>query len=63
MIAGVLAFIIGIDYLGEISGAPTYITATGYLIIVLGLGSIIYGAKRLVDDVKKAACNESSFLS
>lgn len=59
MIAGVVVFVIGIDYVGEISVRgypyPTYITAIGYLIIVLGLGSIIYGAKRLIDDAKKAA--------
>jgi len=52
-------FIIGIDYLRTIGGeyyggVPISVTASGYLIVVLGLGGIIYGAKRLIDDVIKA---------
>jgi len=52
--------IIGVNYLSWISdigrygGVPTFLTVTGYLVIVVGFGSIIYGAKRLIDDVIKA---------
>jgi len=54
----VLTFIIGIDYLREISGAYWGVsistTASAYLIVVLGIAGIVYGAKRLVDDLLKA---------
>jgi len=56
IIVGVLTFVIGVDYLDKVAtgGPPIYVTASGWLIIVLGLTSIIYGIKRMIDDVAKA---------
>jgi hypothetical protein len=59
LIAGVLVVIIGVDIIREIGnigfyGTPVYVTAGEYLIVVVGIASIVYGAKRMIDDVIKA---------
>jgi len=56
IIVGMLTFVIGVDYLDKVAtgGPPIYVTASGWLIIALGLASIIYGIKRMIDDVAKA---------
>jgi hypothetical protein len=58
LIAGVLVVIIGVDVIREIGnmgfyGTPVYVTASEYLIVVVGIASIVYGAKRMIDDVIK----------
>jgi hypothetical protein len=57
LIAGVLVVIIGTDYIrqiGAFGGGSVSTTASEYLIIVLGIAGIVYGAKRMVDDIIKA---------
>jgi len=54
IIAGGLILIIGIDYVGELgAGPPISVVASAWLIVIWGLAVIIYGIKRLIDDVAK----------
>ncbi|HID60994.1 MAG TPA: hypothetical protein EYP46_03950 [Hadesarchaea archaeon] len=61
LITGVFVLIVGVDYFAYLAptggyGAtiPIYATVFGYMIITLGITAIIYGIKRLIDDVIKA---------
>jgi len=55
IIAGVLISVIGVDYVGQLgTGAPISAVASAWLIVIGGLASIIYGIKRMIDDVTKA---------
>jgi len=56
LIAGILLLIIGVDYLANISrtsGLTISYTASGWLIMILGFAGIIYGFKRMIDDIIK----------
>lgn len=55
IIAGILILVIGVDYVRELGTWPSIsVVASAWLIVVGGLASIIYGIKRMIDDVTKA---------
>jgi hypothetical protein len=58
LIASMLTFVVGLDYLWYLGqwlpNAAAFITVSAYLVIVLGLAGIIYGIKRMIDDIAKA---------
>ena len=61
LVVGILVTILGVDYLNMISsysGYPGYnpfssTSVLPWIILVLGITTIIYGVKRLVDDTLK----------
>ena len=60
-IIGILVIILGSAYLDQISGMSAYsyspipiaIWSFPWIIIMLGLTSLIYGIKRIIDDILK----------
>ena len=64
LLAGILITILGIDYVNMTSGYSGYdpFSAVGvspWIPLVFGLATIIYGIKRMVDDILKILTIES----
>ena len=61
LVVGILVTILGVDYLNMMSSYSAYpgynpfssISVLPWIILVLGITTIIYGVKRLVDDTLK----------
>lgn len=69
LIVGILVTILGVDYLNQISqaaypiGMPVMYSVLPWIILMLGITTIIYAVKRLIDDILKVITTKTPYIT